>query len=151
VPGKPSAERHPLRRASRPITITAEPRDGQVALSSPIVARHSEASCSVSLIPLRLTPRGSGNWWGWAGASIVKTCVEGCQGTVVADNRLHGLQVTITLRARDGTQSRGRHRKARVLKVYDLLEGLLGFNGRLPGGVEGVVGVRISLGGVNGE
>jgi two-component system sensor histidine kinase CpxA len=34
------------------------------------------------------------------GLAIVKTCVEACQGTVVAANRApHGLQVTITLRA----------------------------------------------------
>jgi len=34
------------------------------------------------------------------GLAIVKTCVEACQGTVVAANRLPtGLQVTITLHA----------------------------------------------------
>jgi two-component system sensor histidine kinase CpxA len=34
------------------------------------------------------------------GLAIVKTCVEACQGTVVATNRApHGLQVTITLTA----------------------------------------------------
>jgi two-component system sensor histidine kinase CpxA len=85
-----------------PITITAEPRDGQVALvvsdcgpgiPEPELQRVFDPFYRLDASRDRETG-GVG-----LGLAIVKTCVEACQGTVVAANRLPtGLQVTITLR-----------------------------------------------------
>ncbi len=85
-----------------PITIAAEPRDGQVALTvedcGPGIP---EAELQRIFDPFYRLDASRDRQTGGIGLglAIVKTCVEACQGTVVAANRLPtGLQVTITLR-----------------------------------------------------
>jgi two-component system sensor histidine kinase CpxA len=96
--------RNAIRYAGKagPITITAEPRDGQVALSvSDCGPGIPEAELQRIFDPFYRLDASRDRETGGVGLglAIVKTCVEGCQGTVVADNRLPtGLQVTITLR-----------------------------------------------------
>jgi two-component system sensor histidine kinase CpxA len=86
-----------------PILITAEPRDGQVALMvedcGPGIP---EAELQRIFDPFYRLDASRDRETGGVGLglAIVKTCVEACQGTVVAANRLPtGLQVTITLHA----------------------------------------------------
>ena len=86
-----------------PILISAEPRDGQVAL---IVSDCGPGIPEVELQRIfdpfyRLDASRDRQTGGVGlGLAIVKTCVDACQGTVVAENRLPtGLQVTIALRA----------------------------------------------------
>jgi two-component system sensor histidine kinase CpxA len=86
-----------------PITILARQRDGQVTL---IVADHGpgipEAELPRIFDPFYRLDASRDRQTGGVGLglAIVKTCVEACQGTVTAANRVpSGLQVTITLRA----------------------------------------------------
>jgi two-component system sensor histidine kinase CpxA len=111
--------RNAIRYAGKagPITITAEPRDGQVALSvSDCGPGIPEAELQRIFDPFYRLDASRDRETGGVGLglAIVKTCVEGCQGTVVADNRLPtGLQVTITLRGVEGYADQGGdHRKA---------------------------------------
>ena len=87
--------------AAGPITVSAERRDGQVTL---IVADQGPGIPEPELPRIfdpfyRLDASRDRQTGGVGlGLAIVKTCVEACQGTVVALNRApHGLQVTITL------------------------------------------------------
>jgi two-component system, OmpR family, sensor histidine kinase CpxA len=96
--------RNAIRYAGKagPILITAEPRGGQVALAvedcGPGIP---EAELQRIFDPFYRLDASRDRETGGVGLglAIVKTCVEACQGTVVAANRLpSGLQVTITLR-----------------------------------------------------
>lgn len=85
-----------------PITISAERRDGQVALTvtdqGPGIP---EAELQRIFDPFYRLDASRDRQTGGVGLglAIVKTCVEASQGTVVAANRVPtGLQVTITLR-----------------------------------------------------
>jgi two-component system sensor histidine kinase CpxA len=85
-----------------PIVITAEPRNGQVALMvedcGPGIP---EAELQRIFDPFYRLDASRDRETGGVGLglAIVKTCVDACQGTVVAANRLPtGLQVTIILR-----------------------------------------------------
>jgi two-component system, OmpR family, sensor histidine kinase CpxA len=89
--------------ANSPITIAAEQRDGNVMVT---VADQGPGIPEDELQRIfdpfyRLDASRDRQTGGVGlGLAIVKTCVEACQGTVVAANRTpHGLQVTITLRA----------------------------------------------------
>ncbi len=86
-----------------PITITAEPRDGQVLLTiSDCGPGIPEAELQRIFDPFYRLDASRDRETGGVGLglAIVKTCVEACQGTVVAENRVpSGLQVMITLRA----------------------------------------------------
>jgi two-component system sensor histidine kinase CpxA len=89
--------------ANGPITISAEQRDGDVTLT---IADQGpgipEAELQRIFDPFYRLDASRDRQTGGAGLglAIVKTCVEACQGTVVAANRTpHGLQVTITLHA----------------------------------------------------
>jgi len=89
--------------ANGPITISAEQRDGNVTVA---VADQGpgipEAELQRIFDPFYRLDASRDRQTGGVGLglAIVKTCVEACQGTVVATNRIpHGLQVTITLRA----------------------------------------------------
>ncbi len=89
--------------AAGPITVAAEPRDGQVALTiSDCGPGIPEAELQRIFDPFYRLDASRARETGGVGLglAIVKTCVEACHGTVVAANRLPtGLQVTITLRA----------------------------------------------------
>jgi two-component system sensor histidine kinase CpxA len=87
--------------ANGPITISAEQRDGDIMLT---IADHGpgipEAELQRIFDPFYRLDASRDRQTGGVGLglAIVKTCVEACQGTVVAANRTpHGLQVTITL------------------------------------------------------
>lgn len=88
--------------ADGPITITAEQREGDVRLT---IADEGpgipEGELQRVFDPFYRLDASRDRQTGGVGLglAIVKTCVEACQGTVVAANRVpHGLQVTITLR-----------------------------------------------------
>jgi two-component system, OmpR family, sensor histidine kinase CpxA len=88
--------------ANGPISISAVHRDGSVMVT---VADQGpgipEAELQRIFDPFYRLDGSRDRQTGGVGLglAIVKTCVEACQGTVVAANRVpHGLQVTITLR-----------------------------------------------------
>ncbi|HXI85184.1 MAG TPA: HAMP domain-containing sensor histidine kinase [Verrucomicrobiae bacterium] len=85
-----------------PITISVEQHDGQVALTvSDCGPGIPETELQRIFDPFYRLDASRDRETGGVGLglAIVKTCVEACQGTVVAANRLpNGLQVTITLR-----------------------------------------------------
>ena len=89
--------------AAGPITISAEQHDGQVALTvSDCGSGIPEAELQRVFDPFYRLDASRDRQTGGVGLglAIVKTCVEACQGSVVAENRLPtGLKVTITLRA----------------------------------------------------
>jgi two-component system sensor histidine kinase CpxA len=86
-----------------PIMITAKPHDGQVALTvSDCGPGIPEVELQRIFDPFYRLDASRDRQTGGVGLglAIVKTCVEACQGTVVAENRQPaGLQVTMTLRA----------------------------------------------------
>ena len=96
--------RNAIRYAGKagPITITAEPRDGQVAVVvSDCGPGIPETELQRIFDPFYRLDASRDRETGGVGLglAIVKTCVEACQGTVVASNRRPtGLQVIITLR-----------------------------------------------------
>src|SRR6266404_666720 len=97
--------RNAIRYAGKagPITISAEQRDGQVALTvSDCGPGIPEPELQRIFDPFYRLDASRDRETGGVGLglAIVKTCVEACQGTVVAVNRLPtGLQVTLILRA----------------------------------------------------
>lgn len=89
--------------ANGPITISAEQRDRDVIL---VIADRGpgipEGELQRVFDPFYRLDASRDRQTGGVGLglAIVKTCVEACQGTVVAANRTpHGLQVTMTLHA----------------------------------------------------
>jgi two-component system sensor histidine kinase CpxA len=86
-----------------PITISADRRDGQIVLT----VMDQGPGIPATELPRIFDPfyrldasRDRQTGGVGLGLAIVKTCVEACQGTVVAANLSpHGLRVTITLRA----------------------------------------------------
>jgi len=88
---------------SGPITISAEQQDGHVVLA---IADQGpgipEGELQRIFDPFYRLDASRDRQTGGVGLglAIVKTCIEACQGTVIAANRSpHGLQVTITLHA----------------------------------------------------
>ncbi|MFN7948311.1 MAG: HAMP domain-containing sensor histidine kinase [Blastocatellia bacterium] len=86
-----------------PITVAAARQGGQISLSvSDCGPGVPDGELSRLFDPFyRLEPDRARHTGGTGlGLAIVKTCVEACQGTVTASNRLpHGLEITIRLKA----------------------------------------------------
>jgi two-component system sensor histidine kinase CpxA len=104
-----------------PITIAAEPRDGLVALMvSDCGPGIPEAELQRIFDPFYRLDASRDRETGGVGLglAIVKTCVEACQGTVIAENRRPtGFQVTIVCAPRRCTVRRFRVTNPAALSV----------------------------------